>query len=49
MASAKVKSDNTIRCHDGRPKRVMDARPKVTGMKPLVARTTKGAVSTNML
>lgn len=49
MASAKVMSDNRIRCHDARPKRVIDARPKVTGMKPLVARTTKAKILTNSL
>ena len=45
MASAKVKSDNIVRCHDGRPKCVMDAKPKETGMKPLVVKTTKAEVS----
>lgn len=45
MASAKVMSDNMVKCHDGLPKCVMDARPKVTGMKPLVVRTTKTEVS----
>ena len=42
-------SDNTIICHDGCPKRVMVARPKVTGMKLLVAKMTKAEVSTNPL